>query len=45
MPRDKLCAIIFDEMSIIEAIIYNKEVDNVEGFQDLGSLGISLINY
>ena len=32
-------------MSIKEAIIYNKEVDKVEGFQDLGSQGIRLINY
>ena len=33
--KDKLCAVIFDEMAIKENLNYNTERDFVEGLEDL----------
>lgn len=38
---DKKCVILLDEMAISKCIEYNKTIDLIEGFQDLGSLGRS----
>ena len=37
--KDKLCAILFDEMSIKENVSYNFEKDEVEGLEDYGVTG------
>lgn len=37
--RDKKCIVAFDEMSIKDFLEYNKKLDIVEGFEDLGPLG------
>ncbi len=40
MPEQhKLCAIIFDEMSIKEKLTYDRRTDSVEGVMDHGSFG------
>ena len=39
--KQKLCAIIFDEMAIQESFSYDHELDCVEGLEDLGSCGKS----
>lgn len=37
MPQNSnVCALIFDEMSLREEVVYNKERDEVEGLEDLG---------
>ncbi|KAL4107120.1 hypothetical protein QTP88_018552 [Uroleucon formosanum] len=36
---EKKCVILLDEVSIMKAIEYNKSLDEIEGFEDLGSLG------
>lgn len=38
---DKRCVILFDEMAIMKCIEYNKTLDIIEGFEDLGPLGRS----
>lgn len=38
---DKKCVILLDEMSILKCIEYNKALDMIEGFEDLGPLGRS----
>ena len=35
----KLCMIAMDEISIKESLIYNVEKDEIEGYEDFGSLG------
>lgn len=37
--QEKKCAILLDEISIMRTIEYNKVLDEIEGFEDLGSLG------
>jgi hypothetical protein len=37
--QEKKCAILLDEISIMKTIEYNKVLDEIEGFEDLGSLG------
>lgn len=37
--QEKKCAILLDEVSIIKTIEYNKVLDNIEGLEDLGTLG------
>lgn len=37
--EEKRCVILLDEISIMKAIEYNKVLDEIEGFEDLGSLG------
>lgn len=39
--QDRLCALIFDEMSIRNFLSYNKHGDFIEGFEDLGVGGTS----
>ena len=39
--RSKLCAVVFDEMTIKEYLEYNAGLDKVEGLEDLGDLGQS----
>lgn len=39
--NEKKCVVAFDEMSIKEYIEYNKKLDLIEGFEDLGPLGRS----
>lgn len=36
---DKKCVVLLDEMAVSKCIEYNKTIDLIEGFQDLGSLG------
>ncbi|XP_025192284.1 uncharacterized protein LOC112592447 [Melanaphis sacchari] len=38
---DRKCVILLDEMSILKYIEYNKALDMIEGFEDLGPLGRS----
>ena len=35
----KVCAIVLDEMSIQEFLVYNVEHDDIEGFEDFGATG------
>lgn len=35
-PRDKVCAIITDEMSLKQAVHYDEPADRVKGFEELG---------
>lgn len=35
-PRDRVCALMIDEMSIKSSLSYGKEYDLVYGFQDCG---------
>lgn len=39
--QEKKCVLAFDEMTIKENIEYNKKLDYIEGFEDLGPLGRS----
>jgi len=36
---DKKCSILFDEVAIMKHIEYNKSLDLIEGFEDMGVLG------
>lgn len=36
---EKKCILLFDEMSLKKAIEYNRKMDVIEGFEDLGQLG------
>ena len=38
-PRDRNVALVFDEMSIKQGLVYNTGKDIVEGFEDFGQLG------
>ena len=38
-PRDCNVVLAFDEMSIKEGLVYNPGSNNVEGFEDFGSIG------
>jgi hypothetical protein len=35
--KDRYCALMFDEMSIRENVLFNQKFDCIEGFEDLGS--------
>lgn len=35
----KKCVILLDEVSIMKSLEYNKIIDEIEGFEDLGSIG------
>jgi len=37
--NEKKCAILLDEVAIMKYIEYNKILDEIEGFEDLGTLG------
>lgn len=39
--KQKLCALVFDEMSIKEHLSYNAQTDRIEGFENLGTFGSS----
>jgi hypothetical protein len=39
--QDKLCAVIFDEMSIKESVHYTIEREETEGYEDFGDHGKS----
>lgn len=39
--KDKLCVLMFDEMSIRQGLYFNKKTGRVEGVEDLGHLGRS----
>ncbi|XP_063832494.1 uncharacterized protein LOC135081658 isoform X2 [Ostrinia nubilalis] len=36
---DKLCVILFDEISLKKRLIYNPSTDNIDGYEDLGDEG------
>ena len=38
-PTDRNVALVFDEMSIKQSLVYNEGTDSVEGFEDFGNLG------
>ena len=38
-PTDRNVALVFDEMSIKQSLVYNEGTDSVEGFADFGNLG------
>ena len=38
-PPDRNVALVFDEMSIKQSLVYNEGTDSVEGFEDFGNLG------
>lgn len=40
---DRKCVILLDEMSILKCIEYNKALDMIEGFEDLGRLAVRQI--
>lgn len=37
--RDKVCSLIFDEMSIREHLQYNRSTDRIDGYEDIGHKG------
>ena len=37
--QEKCCAIVIDEMSLKESLVYNASMDCVEGFEDHGVSG------
>jgi DNA transposase THAP9 len=37
--NEKKCAILLDEVSIMKTLEYNKVLDEIEGYEDLGTLG------
>ena len=37
--RDHNVSIVFDEMSIKQALLYNEKHDTIEGFEDFGFIG------
>lgn len=39
--NEKCCVLCFDEMSIAENLSYSKDMDYIEGYEDLGHLGRS----
>ena len=39
--KDKYVALVFDEMTLKNDLIYNHGLDKIEGFEDLGDLGTS----
>ena len=39
--KDRYVAVIFDEMVLKTALVYNHGLDKIEGFEDLGELGSS----
>ena len=40
-PKDRCVSLIFDEMALKSALVYNNGLDIIEGFEDLGELGSS----
>ena len=40
-PKSRLVSVVLDEMSIKEAVVYNRERDEVEGLEDFGTCGRS----
>ena len=40
-PIDHNVALVFDEMSIKQGLVYNEGTDSVEGFEDFGDVGQS----
>ena len=38
-PIDHNVALVFDEMSIKQGLVYNEGTDSVEGFEDFGDIG------
>ena len=38
-PTDRNVALVFDEMSIKQSLVYNEGTESVEGFEDFGNLG------
>ena len=38
-PTDRNVALVFDEISIKQSLVYNEGTDSVEGFEDFGNLG------
>lgn len=37
--QEKQCIVLLDEISIMKSIEYNKSKDEIEGYEDLGTLG------
>ena len=40
-PTDRCISLIFDEMALKSALVYNHRLDRIEGFEDIGELGMS----
>ena len=40
-PKDRCVSLIFDEMALTSALVYNNGLDIIEGLEDLGELGSS----
>ena len=40
-PKDRCVSLIFDEMALKSALVYNNGLDIIEGLEDLGELGSS----
>ena len=38
-PREKLCSLLMDEMSIKKSLRYDPSTDSIGGFEDFGSKG------
>ena len=41
LPADRLCTLVFDEMTIKDFLKYESGKDKIDGFEDLGELGSS----
>ena len=41
LPADRLCTLVFDEVTIKEFLKYASGKDKIDGFKDLGELGSS----
>jgi len=39
VEHSEICAVLFDEMSLKEEVVYNVEKDHVEGLEDFGCMG------
>jgi len=37
--KDRMCSLMFDEMSIRKNVLFNQKFGCIEGFEDLGSHG------
>ena len=40
-PKNRCLSLIFDEMALKSALVYNHRLGRIEGFEDIGELGTS----
>ena len=40
-PKDRCISLMYDEMALKSALVYNHRLDRIEGFEDTGELGMS----